>query len=366
MAAPTSYHGYNLDPSLVNQMPMYESLIDPATGLLKSQYQLQKPGNVQMGSILPELGNKLSGINFDDSSINTLKGFANGSGDSPWSSAARATSDQQTKQGMDDAAKRGTAGTADAWSQLAATGGLDSGARERVAMNGTRNQYAGQQQVAQQGAQNQLGITQQNEANRFGTLNAMPGMEATKVQSQLATVNPWLQQATTEQGRNVDLDINNRNFNSSIDQNNIKGAQDEYHGAYGAQTQNWQELMKAWAANQQAKATAESGSGGSWICTEVDKVEPLSIHQWGQLKHLLRWSRENAPDQTEYYLKIGPEIVAKMKANGANFGDLRDFVYQVIALVEADRMLDAYSLYKAKAYQLLDSYFDTEEQRRAV
>lgn len=181
------------------KMPAFQSITD-ANGNLLPQYALQGKGNVAM-----------------DPNIAT---------NNPWAQMMLQQSKMQTGQQLDQAAAQGTAGTTNAWDQLAARGGLSSGARERVARLGANNAMATAQGIRNTGAQSQLGV---------------------------------LSNATDKQAA---LDTSNRAYNTGIDQVNLQSqlANKQEQEQYNMNKYNTQ--MGIWAANQQANATAHSGKKG--------------------------------------------------------------------------------------------------------
>lgn len=90
-------------------------------------------------------------------------------------------STQQQQMNADSARNRGTAEVgsqaAKANDDLAMTGGLTSGARERMATTAGRNQLDMSQQVGKQQGDNNLQIGINDEQNRISQLGQVPGME---------------------------------------------------------------------------------------------------------------------------------------------------------------------------------------------
>ncbi len=121
---------------------------------------------------------------------------------------------------------------AQATNQLAAQGGLRSGARERLAAQGMQAGLQGNQQTLQN-------IQMQDEQNR----------------------QKWLQMAP-------DMELKNASFNTDIQNKNIDRSLGEVNTERGYNTSRYSEAMKAWAAEkaaQQARNDAQRASETSGL-----------------------------------------------------------------------------------------------------
>jgi hypothetical protein len=143
---------------------------------------------------------------------------------SPWQQAAQNQINRNLSQNQGNLAVNSQSQTAGMMSQLAANGGLDSGARERIAQQANTDNLFGQQKlmsdaenvrnnVSMQDYQTQLGVDQFNKAN---AIDSMRGQNA--------------------------FDLN-----------------------------QWQELMKAWGANKAADAMSESFKDKPYGLSNVGK-----------------------------------------------------------------------------------------------
>ena len=143
---------------------------------------------------------------------------------------------QLERQGLDegtsrDAMNRQAAGSrSQAYSDLARTGGLSRGARERVGRQSSLDLTLQNQNLLRQGRGERLGIGSQAEGNRVQALGALPGAELARNQFQ---------------GNVKQFDISNILRQKAL----------EDQGKLG----QYSEEMKSWAANKQADATAASG-----------------------------------------------------------------------------------------------------------
>lgn len=133
-------------------------------------------------------------------------------GPSAWSGMANNMANLKEADARERGAGEIAGQTAKARSDLAAQGGLSSGARERIAEGGAKNYMAMSQDLARQGLSNETQVGMQDEQNRINNLGNFTGMEATK-------------------GNNA-ADYAMRQYEAK---------------------------MKGWAANEQANATANSG-----------------------------------------------------------------------------------------------------------
>lgn len=140
-----------------------------------------------------------SGVTRDTTGLDRFKQEAFRTGPSNWAKLSL----EQQKQNANAARDRGTAevGTqyAKGMDDLAMTGGLTGGARERLANSAGRNQLDMSQQVGKQQSDNELQIGINDEQNRISQLGQVPGMD-------LAAANFDLSKAT---GQN---EFNARNY----------------------------------------------------------------------------------------------------------------------------------------------------------
>lgn len=178
------------------ERPPFESLIDPNTGLLKSQYQIQGDINTQ--------------------GMEALRGEALRTGPSAW----RTLTEQQEADKL--AAQQGTALT-QAKNQLAATRGLSTGAAERMM---GRGQVEGLRERQALGGRMALA----DEAKRMDTLRALPGQELGLAQ-----------------------------FKRGTEEANIRGAMGDIEARRNADMDAYLERMKGWASERTAAATPSGG-----------------------------------------------------------------------------------------------------------
>lgn len=174
-------------------------------------------------------------LSVDQRGLEKYRERALGTGDSAWAKLAK------EQQGLEEASLRDKLGQqagsaqAQARSSLAMRGGLSGGAAERIAKSGARDQMAGAQNLAAQGAMARGNIGLQDEQMRTQMLGNLPGME-------LQAMQPQLQ-------------------NKQIQQWNIDKALGENLQKRVFDTNTYNQKMQQWAGGQQAQAIKDSDSG---------------------------------------------------------------------------------------------------------
>lgn len=144
--------------------------------------------------------------------LSKLSQIGLGAGPSPWATAATAREGKNAMNARDNAQQSAASATQGAEDQLAMTGGLSSGARERAVEGGQKDLLSMVQGVNNQENLNNLQINENDQQNKLQTLGSV---------------------ANTEVGQNSAMNAYNQ--------------------------QMYQQQMQAWAANQQAAATAGAG-----------------------------------------------------------------------------------------------------------
>jgi len=107
-----------------------------------------------------------------------LKEQAFAQGDSPWAKMQLDKQRQEQMAGMDTASKQGLRGMSQAQAELASSGGLSSGARERMARGGGRDLMMANQGIARQGIGSRLGIQEQDIGRKQGLLSDFASAES--------------------------------------------------------------------------------------------------------------------------------------------------------------------------------------------
>ena len=179
-------------------------------------------------------------ITQDKQVLNQLRDQAlAGPGQSAWEKLAL------EKQKLDESGLRekavGTSGQANATARsgLSMRGGLDSGARERLALSGQKDLMGQMQEVGATGAKARADIGLNAENQRQSLMQAMPGME-------LASIAP---------------DQANRQYSTEVQKYNIDQGINEKRAKDMADLAAYQEQMKAWGAAGTANAMSSAQSG---------------------------------------------------------------------------------------------------------
>jgi hypothetical protein len=94
-------------------------------------------------------------------------------------------------------------------SNLAQTGGLTSGARERITAGGAKNAMDMSQDVSREGDSNRLQVGINDQQNKVQTLNALPGMES-------GALSTWANFDNAETGRRTAENERRTNFNMKL------------------------------------------------------------------------------------------------------------------------------------------------------
>lgn len=174
------------------------------------------PGNDTMTSRMGAIDSA------NNAGYNALTSEALRNGPSSYYSAANSANALDQKNLKDKAGADAAGQTAKARSDLAAQGGLSSGARERTAETGSKNYMDMSQGITRQGQVNQMNMQLQDQGNKLKALGELPGVEQNKV-------NAWEAAAQSD-----------RDYNYQI----------------------WAKQQEIAAANAQANATLNAGKTG--------------------------------------------------------------------------------------------------------
>lgn len=184
--------------------PEFRTVGDAQTGLLRGEYNLQNNLNTQV---------------LDQARQEALR---NPGTMSRWGQMALTQAQNQN-------AAQNAGQLQQAQNQLAMQGGLRSGARDRLAAQGMQQQLRGNQSA--------LGnIQMQDELNRQKWMQMMPGMDLQAAQ-----------------------------YGSTLQDKNISRALTEVNAGRGMQQQQYNEAMRAWAADKTAQAARAAGGSSSGI-----------------------------------------------------------------------------------------------------
>lgn len=205
------------------QAPQFQSLRDQSGLLGNKNLRLDKGQDITMNT----------------QGLEEIRKRALGTGPSAWAQMAQQKAAGDIANQRSAATASGNSAQAQARAGLASHGGLRGGAAERLALGGQQNLMSQRQNLASQGAQNNLNIGLQDETQRTELLKGLPGMETQALQPQIL----------------------NRQAGTEAQKYNIGNAlQDKYAQDQAAQTA-YQQQMQTWAAKNQADAIAKAGGG---------------------------------------------------------------------------------------------------------
>jgi hypothetical protein len=215
------YGGMSFNPNSTPVMPEYNQTFDPQTE-----------------SIAPQIGQLLNQTPYDTQPLDQLKSNAESTAPSAWANLMSQTARTNTQQAASQAASAAAGSTAQAEGNLAMSGGLSSGARERLEASGQQGGIAAQQNVAREGATNLSNIGMQDAATKQQELQALPGMETQAYQAKLQPISMY--------GQSLAQDVANEG-------NSIAGQNAFNMSAYG-------DNASMYGANQTANATEQAAA----------------------------------------------------------------------------------------------------------
>jgi hypothetical protein len=197
--------------------PQYTTIADNATGKLPTQFTLTNP--------LASGPNYLSQLDTERKSLADLS--------NPWVTKMREQIGSDYLSQRDAAQKNIASQIQQSMETLASRGGARSGAREQLAASGGNTLFSNLQQLGRQRADQLRGVDTKAYETSLGILEKLPALQA--------------QQA------GIDLGVQQQNVGNMINEKNY---------AFDQQMKAYETQMAAWAARQQALATAEAGRPG--------------------------------------------------------------------------------------------------------
>lgn len=239
-------------------MPAFMSNIDK-NGYLKDQYRLQQEGPVQFQDTMPETNARLGGINLNSDALNALRDYGTSTGDSPWAKAQLGQLETAQGKAMGDAAKTAASSGAAAQDTLASRGGMSSGARENLARNSSNNAMMNTQGVIGQGLQQKGAIRSQDESNRLGVLQNLPGQEVQALQPELQKQSLWQQAAGQNQAAKQNLDTQQQAYRTNVNQTNLGSAIGGLNAQNNFNLEGYKNQLATQAGTEQAKAQENRG-----------------------------------------------------------------------------------------------------------
>ncbi len=215
-------------------------LLNP-DGSVKSQFQLN------YDSILPQVRGELDGVSQDMGAYNAIRDRALGTGTSPWLALQQQGLGLKLDQMRDDGQVASGSANAQAMSQLARTGGLSGGARERVARFGAQNANAENQRIARFGAEQGNQFQVQDELMKQQALNQLSGLDQQNFDNSMGKANTYINALGQDQlGK------------AKMDEYNLATSKDELTAKRLFDTNQYNEKMRAWGAGKTADAQANA------------------------------------------------------------------------------------------------------------
>ncbi len=350
--------------------PEYSGYTNP-DGTLKSQYVLGKH-TVDGDYGLDANGYGISAfdeVKTDPTALNRIKEQAFNDGPSAWAQMLNMQQGRSQQDAYDTVANQGAGANAQAQAQLSRLGGLSGGAMERLATNTQKNNAFNQNAVLRQGMTDRgnIGIADQKQKSEY--LKSIPGLELgvanLKMQNNAAATdvnkfNSLNQIDLSKYNKNMasDLAKYNNTVAAQTDQYNIGNQLKEVEGKNAFGQGVYSDQMKAWAAEQQANATANAAKDdGSWLCTEADKMLHFEEIQKKLLSNFMRQALKIDRETTRFYLTRCQPLIEKMKENGANWARNSHFVMEVIELNDMGKVREAFDLYCDYTINCIEKYW---------
>jgi len=170
-----------------NERPEYQSIANE-DGSIKDPYRAEYAGDManpesianQWDQRAGNVRDVNTGVNFQgaEASADMLYDRAFGSETSPWADKLYEQQGIQQHLAEEQQQQQSAQEFATSQDRLGMTGGLEGGARERLATSSNRNEMLGRQNLARQGELQRLGIGINDENRRMDLQTKMPGMYA--------------------------------------------------------------------------------------------------------------------------------------------------------------------------------------------
>lgn len=315
---PGNFHGNNGNPAGAGG--------DPYAGLIWPEYSAgYDPNSVENQARQNQFTMQMGGLN---KSIGDLKGYANKQGDSSWAIASKKKTFEDEKAGKDVAAAKGAAQAAKASSELAQSGGLTSGARERLSAGAAKNAMDMSQDVSREGNQNRLQVGINDQQNKVQTLNALPGMES-------GALNAWTSYDNAETGRRTAENQRRQDFNLKMTDMRNQIAMNE----------------------RQAQATENAPTGSSFICTAIREAGLMSVRESVLLTRFMLKSVLSRADFFAWYFSVGKEAVELAERQNFDFSAIKkSYVDDIITTLKIFGISDAQDEYILKAHSFFKMF----------
>ena len=270
-----------------------------------------------------KLGSLIGQLNPSRAGFNAASGKAMQQGPSAWAGAMRQQNAGEAMQARNRGNAEAMGNAAQARGQLAMRGGLNSGARERIASDAARNQLSMSQNVGAEQAKNNLNIGVQDEAQKNALLGQVMGQENNMANFDMDKTKLY--------GQAIQGDTNT--YMSAVDKAN-------------AQANNiYQQQGLMWGAGKQADSTAKSGGGGTYFCTELLKRGVLTKKEIREIHTGVLLLLPAVAHTLTWYLENGQGIVNAANEAGYDWKNTAKAMQEVLGLYRSGKLKAAAKRY---------------------
>lgn len=280
---------------------------DDKTGLLKDQYQVKNQ--------------------YNDAGLKAMREGALRTGPSAWANMMNSQLSSQLQDSRNLASQQAAANLANSRQSLAMRGGLRGGAMERLARGSMQDTMMQNQSITRQGVTGRQNIGLQDEQQRLGMLSQLPGQEM----------------AAAQNSQNV----SQYNIGEALREKRLKDA---------FNMEGYKERMRAYSSKQVADAQ-KPPEDNSWICTEVNRILPLTQEEKDLLWKLKIHNLTHHFDTSKFYLRECDKLVGKMREANFDWSHLIGFQKSIVTLIRAGELEAAYVLYRDFTIELMQKYW---------
>lgn len=213
---------------------------------------------------------KFDDVNMDPTALNQIKEQAYNSGPSAWAQLLNNQQGIGQQNSLDTASRNAAGANAQALANLSRLGGLQGGAAERLATNSAKDTAFNQNAILRQGMTDKNSIALADASQKADLLKSIPGFQQSEANLKLQNQSAQTDVNKFNTGNQIDLNKYNSTmaedlakYNNTVaaqtDQFNIGNSIKDSQGQNAFNQGTYSDQMKAWAADQQAKATVDAG-----------------------------------------------------------------------------------------------------------
>jgi hypothetical protein len=229
-----------------------------------------KIGGDNFKSILGDAEKRFGGVTVNDTALNTLRNRATSTGPSDWLKLQHQKQALAESGQLDSTAKASQGAMQNAWSQMAARGGVSGGQSARLAKDAMKNQLLASQGVRRGGAMDRLGLEIADEGNRTEMLKALPQAELARSGFDLDKAKTLTGLQSDEQARMLDAnkfdvstamqrDIFNTTALNDQSKTNLQSHMNEVDSQRKFDLDKWKTNMQEWGSEKTANMQARAG-----------------------------------------------------------------------------------------------------------